>query len=136
MVALIPETHQDLLDRPIYVVATTVMPDGQPQSTVVWWDYEGDFIRFNTADGRQKPKNIRQNPKITLLALDPNNPFHWLEIRGVVEEMTTEGGVEHIESLSRKYTGRAYYSDFNTRSSPDTETRLVVKVRPIKVTAL
>lgn len=136
MVALIPETHQDLLDRPIYVVATTVMPDGQPQSTVVWWDYEGDFIRFNTADGRQKPKNIRQNPKITLLALDPNNPFHWLEIRGVVEEMTTEGGVEHIESLSRKYTGRGYYGDFNTHSSPDTETRLVVKVRPVKVSAL
>ena len=50
--------------------------------------------------------------------------------------MTTEGGVEHIESLSRKYTGRGYYGDFNTHSSPDTETRLVVKVRPVKVSAL
>lgn len=136
MVAMIPASHQDLLDRPIYVVATTLMPDGQPQSTVVWWDYDGDFIRINTAEGRQKPRNIRRDPKITLLALDPNNGFHWLEIRGVVEEMTTEGGVEHIEALSRKYTGHGYYGDFNTHSSPETETRLLVKIRPVKVTAV
>jgi PPOX class probable F420-dependent enzyme len=133
---MIPASHQDLLDRPIYVVATTLMPDGQPQSTVVWWDYDGDFIRINTAEGRQKPRNIRRDPKITLLALDPNNGFHWLEIRGVVEEMTTEGGVEHIEALSRKYTGHGYYGDFNTHSSPETETRLLVKIRPVKVTAV
>jgi PPOX class probable F420-dependent enzyme len=136
MVAMIPTSHQDLLDRPIYVVATTIMADGQPQSTVVWFDYDGDTIRINTTEGRQKPRNLRRNPKITLLALDPNDGFHWLEIRGVVEEITPDGGVEHIEKLSRKYTGRGYYGDFNTRTTPAEETRLVVKIRPVKVTTV
>jgi len=133
MIALIPETHQDLLERPIFVVATTVMPDGQPQSTVVWWDDEGDFVRINTARGRQKEKNLLRNPKITLMAVDPDDGYHWLEIRGVVDSMTEEGGVEHIEALSRKYNnGQGYYGGY-TQKKPEDETRLIVYIRPLKV---
>jgi PPOX class probable F420-dependent enzyme len=134
MVALIPETHQDLLDRPIFVVVTTLMPDGQPQSTVVWWDYDGDYVRFNTAKGRQKEKNLLDNPKVTILALDPQNGYHWLEIRGEVESITEAGGREHIEKLSQKYTGQKYYGGFNNYSKPEDETRLIVNIRPKKVT--
>lgn len=133
---MIPESHKDLLEGQVYAVATTVMPDGQPQSTVVWVDYDGTYVRMNTAKGRQKARNIAQNPKVTIMLMDPQNPYHWLEIRGLVEQMTEEGGREHIETLSHKYTGQKYYGGFNTRTDPDKETRLLVKIKPVRVTSM
>lgn len=133
MVALIPDTHQDLLDRPIYVVATTLMPDGTPQSSVVWWDYEGDTIRLNTVRGRQKDKNLQRDPRITILAVDPANGYHWLEVRGVVESVVEEGGRDHIEKLSWKYQNEKYYGGFNKVRKPEDETRLIVNIRPVRV---
>ena len=79
----IPDAYKDLVEKPYFAVVTTVMPDGQPQSTVVWADYDGKNIRFNTARGRQKDKNLLDNPKVTLVIVDPNNGFHWLELRGI-----------------------------------------------------
>lgn len=133
MVALVPESHQDLLERRVFVVATTLMPDGTPQSSVIWWDYDGDYIRMNTATGRQKEKNLLDNPKITLVALDPDNGYRYIEIRGVVESVTEEGGREHIEKLSWKYENQKYYGGFNTWANPDDETRLIVNIRPTRV---
>jgi PPOX class probable F420-dependent enzyme len=134
MSATIPDDFRDLFERPIYAVVTTVMPSGQPQSTVVWVDYDGTFVRINTVQGRQKERNLRRNPKITLVLLDPDNAYRWIEVRGQVESITEGGGVEHIEALSRKYNnGRAYYGDWNTRTTPQTETRVVVNIRPVKV---
>lgn len=129
---VIPDTHKDLIEKPYYAIVTTVMPDGQPQSTVVWADYDGKNIRFNTARGRQKDKNLLENPKVTLVIVDPNNGFHWLEVRGSAH-VTEAGGREHIEALSRKYTGRNYYGDFNTRSTPESETRLMVTIEASKL---
>ena len=129
---VIPDTHKDLVEKPYYAVVTTVMPDGQPQSTVVWADYDGEYIRFNTARGRQKDKNLIDNPKVTLVIVDPTNGFHWLEVCGTAE-VTEEGGRDHIESLSRKYTGQKYYGGFNTRSNPETEKRLLVRIHATKL---
>lgn len=135
MTDLIPASHQDLLDQPLYAVVTTVMPDGQPQSTIVWIDSDEQYVRINSARGRQKDKNLLNNPKITVIVVDPQNPFRWLEVRGVVAEATTEGAVDHINKLSLKYTGQTYYGGFNTRTTPETETRVMYKIRPTKVTA-
>ncbi|MEP6985165.1 MAG: PPOX class F420-dependent oxidoreductase [Chloroflexota bacterium] len=129
---VIPDTHKDLVEKPYYAIVTTVMPDGQPQSTVVWADYDGEHIRFNTARGRQKDKNLQDNPKVTLVIIDPNNGFHWLELRGIAH-VTEEGGREHIEALSWKYTGQKYYGGFNTHSNPETEIRLVVTIEETKL---
>ncbi len=129
---VIPDTHKDLVEKPYYAIVTTVMPDGQPQSTVVWADYDGNNIRFNTARGRQKDKNLIDNPKVTMAIVDPTNGFHWLEVRGIAE-VTEEGGREHIESLSQKYTGQKYYGGFNTYSTPESETRLVVTINASKL---
>jgi PPOX class probable F420-dependent enzyme len=135
MTQLIPASHQDLLEKPLYAVVTTVMPDGQPQSTVVWVDADDLYVRINSARGRQKDKNLLNNPKVTVLILDPQNAFRWLEVRGVVEEATTEGAVDHINALSVKYTGQTYFGGFNTRETADTQTRVMYKIRPTKVTA-
>ena len=129
----IPDSHASLIDGDTYVVCTTVMPDGQPQSSVVWWDREGEFIRFNTAAGRQKDKNVRDNPHVTFLAMGA--PFFWLEVRGVVEEITEVGGADHIDQLSVKYTGRPYYGDYQQDRKPEDETRVTVKIRPTRIIA-
>lgn len=130
--SLIPDSHKDLLEKPVYATLTTVMPDGQPQSTIVWVDTEGEYIRFNSARGRQKVKNLETNPRVTVMLLDPENPFRWLEIRGTVTETTEQGGAEHIEKLSWKYVGQQYYGGFNTWKKPEDETRVVYKIQVSK----
>ena len=106
MSATIPDSFRDLLDGPVYAALTTVMPDGQPQLTIVWCNYDGGHVLVNTIRGRQKEKNMLARPMVTLLALDPENSMRWIEVRGVVDEMTEEGGVEHItELVSRLLSG-------------------------------
>jgi PPOX class probable F420-dependent enzyme len=133
MTVTIPDSHADLVDGPVYVTLTTVMPDGQPQSSVVWWDREGEYIRVNTARGRQKEKNMNRNAKVTILALDPKDPYRWLEVRGTIEEITEDGGVEHIELLSQKYRGRGYYIGEEGEKRRQQETRVKVLIRPTRV---
>jgi PPOX class probable F420-dependent enzyme len=130
----IPESHRDLLERPIYATVTTVMPDGQPQSTVVWVDAEGDRVRFSVGQGRQKIKNLQANPRVTFMLIDPDNPYRWMEIRGKVVEMNFERGHELIEALSWKYMGQPYYGGFNARVTAEQDPRLFIAVQPTKIT--
>jgi PPOX class probable F420-dependent enzyme len=131
--ALIPDSHKDLLDKPVYVVVTTLMGDGQPQSTVVWFDYEGEYLRLNTARGRQKEKNLARDKRVSVMFVDPQNPFRWMEIRGIVGEPTEDGAVDHIHKLSMKYTGKRYYGDFAPAERQSQETRIMYKIQPTKV---
>lgn len=133
MAAVIPDAFKDLVDDAVFVNVSTVSPDGQPQATVVWWDRDDETIQINTTKDRQKYKNFQRDPHVALLAFDPKNPYRWMQIRGVVESITEEGGRDHIESLSRKYTGQHYYGGFNKWSNPEDETRVVVRIRPEKV---
>lgn len=130
----IPPSHRDLLERPIYAVVTTVMPDGQPQSTVVWVDADEDLVRFSVTQGRQKVKNLHSNPRVTFMLIDPDNPYRWMEIRGQVVEMNLERGHELIEALSWKYMGQSYYGGFNTRVTGEQDPRLFIAVQPTKIT--
>jgi hypothetical protein len=79
------------------------MPDGQPQTTPVWCNRKGEYIFINVMKGFRKEKNMRLNPKISLLAYDPKNPLHNIEIRGLVIEMSEEGAVEHNDELTQLY---------------------------------
>lgn len=132
MTNLIPNSHTDLLAGPVYITLITVMPDGQPQATPVWASYDGDRVWVNSATGRQKDRNMRRNPKVTILAMDPHNPFRWIEVRGLVDEITEEGGVEHINALSQLYTGNGDYYGYNP-GAKGRETRVIYKIRPVKV---
>ena len=81
-ICAIPADYRDLLEGRIYASLATVMPDGQPQSTVVWCDFDGAHVLINTMRGFRKEKNMRANPRVTLLAYDQRNPLRSLEVRG------------------------------------------------------
>ncbi len=134
MTAKIPESHRDLLDDPVVVGLVTVMPNGQPQATPVWWTYDGTYIIVNTACGRQKDRNLRANPQVTVLAIDPQNPYRFLEVRGEVAECTEQGALDVINQLSEKYTGNADYYWRNPQMR-GAEQRVTYKIRPLHVVA-
>jgi PPOX class probable F420-dependent enzyme len=102
----IPASHVDLIDGPFTVALATLMPDGQPQTTPVWCNRQGNFIFINVMKGFRKEKNMRANPNVSLLVYDPQNPLHNIEIRGRVVEMTEEGAIEHNDELARLYLGK------------------------------
>ena len=136
MGAAIPDNLKDLLERPIVVSFATVNPDGQPQVTPVWASLEGDEVWINSAVGRRKDRNIRANPKVTVLALDPQNDFHWVEIRGeVVGFDESEAALAHINQLSGMYAGNDDYYSFNPEGKGK-ETRVIYKIRPTKVNGM
>jgi PPOX class probable F420-dependent enzyme len=109
MADTIPQSVQDLFEKPILANLATIMPDGTPQVTPVWVDYDGEYILINTAKSRQKALNMGRQPKVGLDMVDTANPWHWLSVRGKVVEITEEGALEHIDKLSKKYTGNDKY---------------------------
>jgi PPOX class probable F420-dependent enzyme len=125
----IPDTHLDLIDGPYTVALSTIMPDGQPQTTPVWCNRKGDCILINVMKGFRKEKNMRQNPKVSLLAYDPKNPLHNIEIRGCVVEMTEDGAIEHNDELTRLYLGKPEAKFFGDAVPAGMQTRY----RPIRV---
>ena len=134
MTVRIPDTHCDLLFRPIHAVLTTLMPDGQPQSSIVWADYDGEYLLVNTTLERQKGRNMQADPKVTLLLIDPLNSSRWMELRGRVVEMTTGGAEAHADKLTRLYTGKPhFYGDIYPCEQKQKETRVIVKIEPLKI---
>ena len=131
----IPDSHTDLLNAPVYVDVVTLMPDGQPQASVVWCSYDGEHVLVNTAVGRQKEKNLRERPMATVLAVDPNNPFRYIEVRGTVE-LTKEGALDHINQLAKAYRGAdSYYGGVQPAEMAQKETRIMCKIKPTHVNA-
>jgi len=133
----IPASHIDLVNGPRVAALTTVMPDGQPQTTVVWCDYDGRYVRVNTMRGFRKEKNMRLNPRVTLLCFDPRQPLRSLEVRGRVVEMTETGALEHLDGLSELYIGRKpYFGECVPAELQASETPVLCKILPVHVTAL
>lgn len=134
MPASIPDTHLDLLQTPVHAVLTTMMPDGMPQSSIVWIDYDGEYLLINTTLERQKGRNMRVNPRVTVLVIDPKDSSRWIEVRGQVAEITRECAQEHADKLTQRYTDKQYfYGDIYPVAQRQKETRVIVKIRPRKV---
>jgi PPOX class probable F420-dependent enzyme len=106
---VIPDEFLDLVNGPRVAALTTLMPDGYPHTTVVWCNWDGTHVLINTMRGFQKEKNMRRNPRVTILAYDPRDTLRYLEVRGRVVEMTEDGALEHLDDLSELYTGRRPY---------------------------
>ena len=133
----IPESHRDLVNGPRVAALTTVMPNGQPQTTVVWCSFDGTHVLVNTMRGFRKEKNMRLNPKVTLLCYDPRQPLRSLEVRGTVVEMTEDGAKEHLDGLSELYTGKKpYFGECVPAALRETEVPVLCKILPTRVTVL
>jgi PPOX class probable F420-dependent enzyme len=108
--AAIPDGFLDLLqDKKAFANLATVMVDGTPQVTPVWFDYTGALVRVNTAKGRVKSRTLRPGAPVALAIMDPDNPYRYLQIRGRVRSATEQGADAHIDSLAKKYLGKDSY---------------------------
>ena len=122
--AKLKEAEARLFSEPYYAVASTVREDGCPQQTVVWVDYDGEDVLFNTAEGRAKPKYIRQNGRASVHVTHPEDPYKEVSVAGPAEK-THEGADEHIDKLAKKYLGADSYP-FRREG----EQRIIVRIKP------
>lgn len=130
----IPASHLELLTRPICGVFTTMGTDGQPQSSLVWVDHDGTSARVNTTLERRKGRNLLANPKVSLLVVDPENTARFIQIRGDAE-LLTDGALEHLDALTRRYTRHpGYYGFIYPVEQQAHETRVICRIRARKIT--
>jgi PPOX class probable F420-dependent enzyme len=124
----VPETHLDLLERPLFAHLATVRPDGAPQSSVMWFAWDGARARFSHTRARQKHRNLQHEPRVSFHVQDPDNPYRTLEVRGTVQSIETDEDAMFYRSLQQRY-------DFVTEVF-DADIRIVVTVRPTSFVAV
>jgi PPOX class probable F420-dependent enzyme len=130
----IPASHRDLLTRPVCGVFTTMGVDGQPQSSLVWVDDDGECARVNTTLERQKGRNLLASSKVSLLLVDPENTGRFLQIRGDAE-LVRRGALEHLDRLTRKYTRHPrYYGYIYPVEQQARDTRVICRIHARRVT--
>jgi PPOX class probable F420-dependent enzyme len=122
--ATLDDTARKFLDQPFVGTVTTLRTDGSPHSTIVWVDADTDEVSFNTATGRAKEKHLRNDPRVSVLVVDPENTYKWVAVSGTAE-ITTEGADEQIDRLAKKYLGKDEYPWRNPE-----EERIKVRIRP------
>ena len=131
MAGAIPDQFKDLFSKVAFAQLATLMPDGSPQVTPVWCDFDGTNVRVNSAKGRVKDKNMRRDKKVALSVQDPENPYRYLAMSGEVVAITEEGADAHIDALAKKYLGKDKY-----RFRGPGEVRVIYKIRPVNVHAM
>ena len=123
---MLPDLLTRLLDGNTFFILSTAGRDGTPQSSVIWAKREDDEIVFSTIRGRVKTRNMERNPRVSLCAYDPADPYSYVEVQGTVS-LTEEGGPELIQELSLRYDGAAF------RESDPANVRVVCRIRPTKI---
>jgi PPOX class probable F420-dependent enzyme len=120
----IPAEKLVLFEKPAFGHLATIMPDGSPQVSPVWIGYDGQYVIVNSAQGRQKDRNIRRDKRVAVEVQDPDNPYNYVLIRGRVVEITTDGAEEGIDALAVKYTGDVY------KNRVPGQVRVIYKIEP------
>jgi len=128
----IPSGCLDLLEqKKAFAHLATLMPDGSPQVTPVWFDYKDGRIRVNSAKGRTKSRNMKEGSRVALAIMDPDNPYRYIQVRGQVSRVTEEGASAHIDSLAKKYLGQEKYP----YARPG-EIRIIFEIEPTSAHAM
>jgi PPOX class probable F420-dependent enzyme len=125
MPAAIPEKYHDLFQKKAFCSLATLMPDGKPQVTPVWCDFDGKHVIVNSAKGRVKDRNMRRDPRVSVAVIDPDNPYRYLQLQGRVVEITENGADQHIDKMAKKYLGMDKYPN----RQPG-EVRVLYKIEP------
>ncbi len=121
----IMQKHLDLFQKKAFGHLVTLMPDGSPQVTPVWVDYDGEYVLVNTAKGRRKTTNVEHDPRVAIEIQDPDDPYRYVQIRGRVVDITEKGADQLIDQLSGKYTGNPHY-----QNRVPGEVRVTLKIKP------
>jgi PPOX class probable F420-dependent enzyme len=129
--AAIPEKYHDILQKKAFAQLATLMPDGSPQVSPVWFDFDGQNILVNTAKGRVKDQNMRRDKRVGLDIMDPDNPYRHVSIRGRVVDITENGADAHIDKLAKKYIGQDRYP-----YRANGEVRVIYKIQPEGIHAM
>jgi PPOX class probable F420-dependent enzyme len=124
----VPESHRDLLERPLFAHIATLRPDGSPQSSVMWFAWDGERVRFSHTRSRQKYRNLENDPRLSFHVQDPDNPYRALEVRGRVESMVPDAGTAFYRSLQKRY-------DFVTPVF-DADVRVIITIAPMSFVAV
>ncbi len=125
MSSAILDKYRDLFDKKVFAGLATLMPDGSPQVTPVWIDFDGEHVLVNTAAGRRKDKNLQRDGRVAVTLVDPDNPYRYLEVRGRVAERTHDGADDHINKMAKKYLGQDVYP-----GRQPGEVRVLYKIKP------
>jgi PPOX class probable F420-dependent enzyme len=126
------DTYLDLLQqKKAFANIATIMPDGTPQVTPVWFDYDGGKLRVNTAKGRVKARNLKPGAAVALAIMDPENPYRYVQIRGRVASATETGADAHIDSLAKKYLDKDKYP-----FGQPGEARVMYEIEPVSVSGM
>jgi PPOX class probable F420-dependent enzyme len=130
--AAIPEKYLDLLQqKKAFANLATLMPDGSPQVTPVWFDYTNGVIRVNTARGRVKARNMKEGAPVALAIMDPDDAYRYIQVRGRVTRTTEQGADAHIDQLAKKYLGRDKYP----YAKPG-EVRVICEIEPTSTSSM
>ena len=121
------DEQASLFEEPNFATVATTNADGSAQLSIVWIDWDGDHVVFNTAAGRVKPRNIERDPRVSVLVIDGKDGYRWVAVRGRAE-LTPEGADEHIDRMARKYSGEGW-------TARPGEERLLVRIRVEHVSA-
>jgi PPOX class probable F420-dependent enzyme len=125
---VVPASHADLLEKPTFAHLATVRPDGSPQTSVMWFDWDGSRIRMTHTSTRQKFANLAHEPRVALSIADAGDQYRFLEVRGTVEGIEADPGGEFYRSLQHRY-GMDY-------PIPDADVRVVITIRPDRFVAV
>ena len=128
----IPDQYKDLLTtKKAFAYLSTVLKDGSPQVTPVWFDYQNGIVRVNTAKGRAKARNLKPGAPVALAIMDPDNPYRYVQVRGKVRSVTEDGADAHINLLAKKYLGQDKYP----YGQPG-EVRLLAEIEPASISGM
>jgi len=124
----VPARHVDLLEKPLFAHLATIRPNGAPQSSVMWFAWDGSRIRMTHTSTRQKFANLAREPRVALSIADPDDQYRFLEVRGTVESVEDDPGGEFYRSLQGRY-GMDY-------PILDADVRVVITIRPDRYVAV
>jgi PPOX class probable F420-dependent enzyme len=122
---VIPKRYRDILDAKGFANWATIGPDGAPQVNPVWVDFDGEHLIVSQTTTRQKIRNVKRDPRVSLSILDPENPYRYLEVRGEVTDISIDEDNAFINKMAKKYMGADEYG----WDQPGTQ-RLVVRILP------
>ena len=129
----VPASHLDLLLGRAHGVLTTIAPDGQPRSSLVWVDHDGECACVNTTLERHKGRRLTSNPKVSLLVADTADTGRYIQLRGDAE-LVTDGALEHLDELTRRYTDHPrYYGHVFPVEEQARETRVICRIHARRI---